>query len=60
DCFGRMKAQMQEVITLCGFQEESYEDAARVLAIPVGTVRSRLNRARLTLKECMQRREGAV
>lgn len=55
-CFGKMKSQLQEVITLCGYQEHTYEEAASSLEIPVGTVRSRLNRARLTLKECMDQK----
>lgn len=55
NCFGKMKIQMQQVVTLCGYEEQSYEEAAEVLEVPVGTIRSRLNRARLTLKECMER-----
>jgi RNA polymerase sigma-70 factor (ECF subfamily) len=31
---------------LCDLQETSYEDAAEALQCPVGTVRSRLHRAR--------------
>ena len=41
----------REVVVLCEFQEMSYEEAARVLNCPVGTVRSRLNRARKMLVE---------
>lgn len=36
----------REVVVLCELQEASYEDAAAALDCPVGTVRSRLNRAR--------------
>jgi RNA polymerase sigma-70 factor (ECF subfamily) len=38
------------VILLRDLQDVSYEDAARVLKIPVGTVKSRLHRARQALK----------
>jgi RNA polymerase sigma-70 factor, ECF subfamily len=36
----------REVVVLCDLQEATYEDAAAALDCPVGTVRSRLNRAR--------------
>lgn len=41
----------REPVTLCDLQGKSYEDAAALLACPVGTVRSRLNRARSILLE---------
>src|SRR6266545_2509851 len=41
----------QEVFALCAWSELSYEDAAIALRIPVGTVRSRLSRARARLRE---------
>ncbi|MGH2919988.1 MAG: RNA polymerase sigma factor [Solirubrobacteraceae bacterium] len=39
----------QDVLVLCAWQGLSYEDAARALAVPVGTIRSRLSRARSRL-----------
>jgi DNA-directed RNA polymerase specialized sigma24 family protein len=39
------------VLSLCLWSELSYEDAAAALGIPVGTVRSRLSRARTRLVE---------
>jgi RNA polymerase sigma factor (sigma-70 family) len=41
----------RDVLTLCLWSELSYEDAAAALGIPVGTVRSRLSRARARLVE---------
>jgi RNA polymerase sigma-70 factor (ECF subfamily) len=41
----------QEVFALCAWFDVSYEDAAHALSIPVGTVRSRLSRARARLRE---------
>lgn len=41
----------QEVFALCAWFDLSYDDAAVALAIPVGTVRSRLSRARARLRE---------
>jgi RNA polymerase sigma-70 factor (ECF subfamily) len=46
----------REVVVLCNLQEMYYEDAARVIGCPVGTVRSRLHRARLMLIGKLQAR----
>ena len=43
----------QQVLSLCDLGELSYEQAAAVLRIPVGTVRSRLSRARARLRRAM-------
>lgn len=40
----------REVLVLCDLEEWSYETAAATLGCPVGTVRSRLNRARALLR----------
>lgn len=48
----------REAIVLCGLQGMSYEEAALVMKIPVGTVRSRLHKARNMLKKMM--REGGI
>lgn len=41
----------REVVVLCELEEMSYEEAAAALNCPVGTVRSRLHRARTILLE---------
>jgi RNA polymerase sigma-70 factor, ECF subfamily len=41
----------REVVLLCDLDEVDYADAARVLDCPIGTVRSRLHRARALLLE---------
>lgn len=41
----------REALVLCDLQEMSYDEAAATLACPVGTVRSRLHRARALLTE---------
>lgn len=41
----------REVVALCIWSGLSYEEAAAALGIPVGTVRSRLSRARASLAE---------
>ncbi|MEK7232283.1 MAG: RNA polymerase sigma factor [Elusimicrobiota bacterium] len=42
----RLRKEHKEVLKLCDMQALSYEEAAGVLAVSVGTVRSRLFRAR--------------
>lgn len=46
-----LPAHYREVVVLCNLQELSYEQAAEALGCPIGTVRSRLNRARGMLVE---------
>jgi len=41
----------REVVVLCDLQEIDYAEAARALGCPVGTVRSRLHRARTLLMQ---------
>jgi RNA polymerase sigma-70 factor, ECF subfamily len=44
-----LPVQLKEVIVLCEFEEMKYEDAALVVGVPVGTIRSRLHRAKARL-----------
>ncbi len=46
----RMPPALREVIMLCGVEEFDYDEAATILGIPIGTVRSRLSRARALLR----------
>jgi RNA polymerase sigma-70 factor (ECF subfamily) len=46
-----LPAVYREVIVLCELHELSYEEAARVAECPIGTIRSRLNRARRVLAQ---------
>jgi RNA polymerase sigma-70 factor (ECF subfamily) len=47
---GALMPEMREVLLLVALDELSYEQAAAALAIPVGTVRSRVSRARAQLR----------
>ncbi|GAA3685932.1 sigma-70 family RNA polymerase sigma factor [Nonomuraea antimicrobica] len=51
----RLPAADREVLALCVWSELTYEEAAVALGIPVGTVRSRLSRARSRLKDLLGR-----
>jgi RNA polymerase sigma-70 factor (ECF subfamily) len=46
--------QYRDAVMLCELEERSYEDAARILGCPIGTVRSRLHRARMLLAARMK------
>ena len=46
----RLPAEQREVLVLAAVEEMRYEEIATVLAIPVGTVMSRLSRARAKLR----------
>lgn len=43
----------REILLLCEVEEMSYEEIAQVLAVPAGTVMSRLHRARKALRSLM-------
>jgi RNA polymerase sigma-70 factor (ECF subfamily) len=51
DLLAQLAPREQDVFVLCAWSGLSYEDAALALDIPVGTVRSRLSRARGHLRE---------
>ena len=44
-----LPADLREPLVLCDLQGLSYEEAANTLQIPLGTVKSRINRGRLEL-----------
>lgn len=47
----QLPPKYREVLVLCGFEQRPYQEAASLLGIPVGTVRSRLHKARCMAKE---------
>ena len=51
----RLPADQRAVLLLVAMEDMSYEDTARILSIPVGTVMSRLSRARMRLRVLMDR-----
>jgi RNA polymerase sigma-70 factor, ECF subfamily len=54
---GTLPENYREVVVLCELEEMSYEEAAGALGCPVGTVRSRLHRARALLLEKLRETE---
>jgi RNA polymerase sigma factor (sigma-70 family) len=53
-CLQRLPADQRAVLLLVVLEDMSYKEAAKVLAIPIGTVMSRLSRARSRLRELME------
>jgi RNA polymerase sigma-70 factor (ECF subfamily) len=49
----RLPDEQREVLLLVGLEQLAYEEAARVLGIPVGTVMSRLSRGRERLRSVL-------
>ncbi len=47
----------REVVTLCELEELSYDEAGQVLGVPVGTIRSRLSRARALLEKKLREKD---
>lgn len=54
DAMDRLPGDLREIVVLRDVQDLSYDEMARVLEVPVGTVRSRLNRARCQLAELLE------
>ena len=51
EAIGELPIPYREVILLCELEELSYKEIAEALAIPIGTVMSRLSRARNALRD---------
>jgi RNA polymerase sigma-70 factor, ECF subfamily len=56
---GQLHPLQREALLLAALEGLSYEDIAELLEVPVGTVRSRISRARETLRQLMDAPERA-
>ena len=54
----RLQPPLREVLLLCDVEEIKYKDIALILDIPVGTVMSRISRARQALRQLLQPQLG--
>jgi RNA polymerase sigma-70 factor (ECF subfamily) len=54
EAFAEMTPEYREVLELRAFEELDYDAIARALEIPIGTVRSRLNRSRKEFREILR------
>jgi RNA polymerase sigma-70 factor (ECF subfamily) len=53
-----LPAKYREVVVRCDLEEKSYEEAAEAIGCAVGTVRSRLHRARALLARKLEKQAG--
>jgi RNA polymerase sigma-70 factor, ECF subfamily len=53
----RLPEEQRQVVLLVGLEGLRYEEVARILDVPVGTVRSRLSRAREALRHWLGREQ---
>ena len=55
---GRLTPKEREILVLRDYQDLTYAEIAAVLSVPVGTVMSRLHRARRSLRELLEAEYG--
>jgi RNA polymerase sigma-70 factor (ECF subfamily) len=55
---GRLSPEHRTVLVLKEMEGQKYEAMAELLGVPIGTIRSRLHRARLELRELLSRDEA--
>jgi RNA polymerase sigma-70 factor (ECF subfamily) len=60
EALDRLSPQHREVIILVGLEEMSYREVAEITGVPVGTVMSRLSRARNALRDMLEARGQTV
>lgn len=51
ECIAELPEEQREVLLLVGLEGMSYKDTAEILGVPIGTIMSRLSRARSALVE---------
>lgn len=57
EALDRLSPEHRAVLVLRDMEGEPYETIAQIVGVPIGTVRSRLHRARFELREIWQREE---
>ncbi|HLF21455.1 MAG TPA: RNA polymerase sigma factor [Aestuariivirga sp.] len=60
EALDRLPHDQREVIVLVALEEMSYRDAAEIAGVPIGTVMSRLSRARAALQRILEDRGHTV
>lgn len=53
-CLNNLPDDFRAIVVLVDVQGMNYHEAARVVSKPLGTIKSRLARARLRLRDCLQ------
>jgi RNA polymerase sigma-70 factor, ECF subfamily len=60
DCIQALEPDFREVLVLRDMQDFSYEEIGGILKVAAGTVKSRLFRARESVKECLKKAMGEL
>jgi RNA polymerase sigma-70 factor, ECF subfamily len=55
----QLPVYFREILLLCEVEEMSYQEIAVALSVPIGTVMSRLSRARRALRDEIRKMQGA-
>jgi len=58
DALEQLTPPLREVLLLCDVEELKYREIALILDVPIGTVMSRLSRARIALRKLLQPHSG--
>lgn len=56
ECMSKLTPRYRQIVDLCSVARHSYQSAADLLEVPLGTVASRMNMAYRLLRECISRR----
>lgn len=56
ESLNELPENMREILLMVGVDEISYEEAAVMLTVPIGTIRSRLSRARIALRAKLEQK----
>ena len=60
DALDLLPQRQREVLVLISLEEMSYKEAAEIMGVPIGTVMSRLSRARNALQALLEKRGTTV
>tara|TARA_Y100000994_G_scaffold137693_1_gene112860 strand:+ start:632 stop:1216 length:585 start_codon:yes stop_codon:yes gene_type:complete len=55
-CLNELDTEFKNIIILRDIQELSYDEISKILKIPLGTVKSRINRGRFKLKDLLKQK----
>ena len=56
EALDKLPPQQREVLVLISLEEVSYKEASEIIGVPIGTIMSRLSRARSTLQNILEER----